>query len=356
MKDFEKTLEIINKFFKIQADENYSNSLFLVLKELIDFESGYIFYTNPERLEYSYNPKITKISELKGVFLKESLTYKNTEFGLIAITGKHFTTKDKNIFKACASIISNITKDFEISKIIKMQLKSMEKINSDIRKSEKIKTEFLSNMSHELRTPLNSILGFADLLDGEFIGRLNEKQKEYVNDIKISAIHLLEMVNDILDISKIESGILTLNLKEFSPSQAISEVINILKPLLIEKNITLSTEIDDNIIVKADYRKFQQVVFNLTSNAIKYTPEKGHISISINNKKNKTILCIEDNGIGIEKKYHKKIFEKFEQIGEHKNSTGLGLSITKELVNMHNGRIILESEPFKGTKFTIIFP
>ena len=355
MKNLVQSFEIINKFFHIQAEENFSQSIFGILKELVDFESGYIFYTNPERLIYSYNPKIKNISEIKGEYLKENLLLKNTQYGTLIITGKNFTDYDREIFKTCALIIAGITKDIEISKIIKIQLETLQNINSEIRKSEEVKSKFLSHVSHELRTPLNSIIGFSDLLDSEFTGTLNNKQKEYVNDIKIASIHLLGMVNEILDMSKIESGTLTVNMSEFNSKTAVDEVINTLKPLILAKKLNIVKDIE-NITLKSDYLKFQQIIFNLVSNSVKYTPENGEIKISLGKEKNKTILCVEDNGTGIDKKYHKKIFEKFEQAGQHKNSTGLGLAITKELVSMLKGKIKLESELQKGAKFTIILP
>ena len=157
------------------------------------------------------------------------------------------------------------------------------------------------------------------MLSNEYIGKLNEKQKEYINDIKISGLHLLGMINEILDMSKIEAGAIKLTLREFEINQAINGVINIINPLLIKKNQTLEI------------------------NAYK------------NN--NSAIIEIEDNGIGIETKNHKKIFKKFEQVGEiQENSTGLGLSITKELIKLHKGKISLNSELNKGSKFLITLP
>ena len=194
------------------------------------------------------------------------------------------------------------------------------------------------------------------MLSNEYIGKLNEKQKEYINDIKISGLHLLGMINEILDMSKIEAGAIKLTLREFEINQAINEVINIINPLLIKKNQTLETYIE-NFKIKADYQKIQQILFNLLSNAIKYTPENGTIKINAYKNNNSAIIEIEDNGIGIETKNHKKIFKKFEQVGEiQENSTGLGLSITKELIKLHKGKISLNSELNKGSKFLITLP
>ncbi len=363
MAEYEKSIELINEFFSIEQSENFSNEIFQILQKIINFDSGYIFFTNPTRLEYSYNPKTNDINNIKENYIIEDLKIKNTIFGKIILTGNNFSENDKKVFKTCASIIANITKDKEISKIIKMQIHALQdgyekiqKSNKKIIESEKIKTKFISHISHELRTPLNSILGFSDLLGNEYIGKLNEKQKEYINDIKISGLHLLGMINEILDMSKIEARAIKLTLREFEIKQAINEVINIINPLLSKKNQTLETHIED-FKIKADYQKIQQILFNLLSNANKYTPENGKIKICTYKKENSTIIEIEDNGIGIAPNNHKKIFKKFEQVDStQENSTGLGLSITKELIKLHKGKISLKSELNKGSKFTITLP
>lgn len=363
MAEYEKSIELINEFFNIKQSENFSDEIFKILKKIINFNSGYIFYTNPTKLEYSYNPKNNDINKIRENYLAEDLKIKNMVFGRIIITGNNFSDSDKKIFKTCASIISNITKDKEISKIIKMQIKALQegyekiqKSNKEIIKSDKIKTEFLSNISHELRTPLNSIIGFSDLLENEYIGKLNEKQKEYINDIKISSLNLLGMINEILDMSKIDAGAANLTIQEFEISQAIYEVINIIKPLLIKKKQKLETKVQ-NFTIKADFQKIEQILFNLLSNAIKYTHENGTIKINAHQKDDNAIIEIEDNGIGIAQKNQRKVFKKFEQIGNiQPNSTGLGLSITKELIKMHKGKILLKSAIGKGSKFTIILP
>ena len=290
--------------------------------------------------------------------------YKKTPFGKIIITGSNFSENDKKIFKACASVIANITKDEEISKILKMQIHAFQegfdkvkKSNEKITKLEKTKTDFISRISHELRTPLNSILGFSDLLEKEFVGKLNNKQKEYINDIKISALHLLGVINEVLDITKIEANAMKLNITHFSAQQPLNEVINVIKPLLIKKHQTLNTKIPEDIEIKADYQKLRQILFNLLSNAVKYTRENGKIIVKCIKKENKIYISIKDNGIGIEKKNLKKIFNKFEQLDRNQeNSTGLGLAITKELVKLHRGAIKLVSIPEKGSTFTVILP
>lgn len=332
-------LDFINKFFEIEPTE-----ILQTLKAVINFQSGYIYYSNPERLEYSFGKKDGRIT------IKENLKIKNTVFGEIVITGEEFSDEEKYIFKTCSVIIANMLKDKEIAEIMKLQTKALQDGYLEIKKAEDAKSKFISHISHELRTPLNSILGFSELV--ELAGTLNKKQKDYLNDIKISGLHLLEMINEILDMSKIEAGAMSLNLREFEIEQVIDETINIIKPLLKQK-LTKNIE---NYTIKADYQKIQQILFNLLSNAIKFTPDDGEITISAK-MTDMAIISVKDTGIGIARNNHEKIFKKFEQVNSNtQNSTGLGLSITKELVKLHNGSISLNSRIGEGAEFTVALP
>ena len=350
--------EILNQLLQIKNNEKIFDEIFTILKKVISFNSGTVFFYNPDRLEYSFNQAEDKLSSLS-----QDLVVENTVFGKIEIYGKSFTIEDKEKFKTCSLIISKLIKDIEISKIMKLQVQALEdgykeqrELNAKLEKAEKVKTKFLSHVSHELRTPLNSILGYSDLLSNEFVGKLNEKQKDYLNDIKVSGLNLLEMINEILDISKIEANSVKLVRKIFEVSQLVEEVENTIRPLVLKKNIKLIKNID-NFLINADYQKFQQILFNLFSNAIKYTPENGEIEINSMQENNIAVISIKDNGIGIAKENYEKIFEKFEQIGNAtENSTGLGLTITKELVKLHGGNIEVFSELDKGSLFVIKIP
>lgn len=354
MNYFEKSLEKLNKFYNIQQDGNFGNNIFLNLKDILPFESGYVFYTNPEKLEYSYNPQIDSLKEIAQPYICEDLKINNTIFGKFIITGE-FTPEQIKVFKTCVCIISNLIKNKEISKIMALQTQALQDGYSEIQKSDKLKSDFISHMSHELRTPLTSILGFSDILLNEFIGQLNNKQKEYINDIKVSGLHLLGMVNEILTISKLESGMTNLNRKTFKIKIAIDEVVNMITPLLVDKKHTFKKNIQDDEIF-ADYQKLQQILFNLLSNAIKYTPENGLIELYGYKTKNNYIITVKDNGIGIDENNQEKIFEKFVELGNEKNSTGLGLTITKKLVEMHNWQISLTSKVNIGSEFNITIP
>ena len=232
--------------------------------------------------------------------------------------------------------------------------------NERILEADKAKNEFLANISHELRTPLNSILGFADILSTRIYGDLNPKQEEYINDIKVSGTHLLGMINEILDMSKIEANAIKIVKSTFPISRALTEVCNILAPLAQKKNIHINAAMQYDFEVFADYQKIQQILYNLVSNAIKYSPENDEIEIAVAHTDKSFQIAVHDNGIGIDPKYHGKIFAKFVQLDsaytKKESSTGLGLTITKELVELHGGKISLISEINNGSTFIVDIP
>lgn len=256
--------------------------------------------------------------------------------------------------------------------------KELEKANRELERSNRLKSQFIATMSHELRTPLNSILGFSELLMDEVFGALTEKQKRYINNIYNSGNHLLQLINNILDIAKIESGKMELHYEGFSVHQAISEVETVIKSLIDKKRQSLSINIDDNVsAIKADKVKFKQILYNLLSNAVKFTPEGGNIYLNTaiidENKsfyvekfdmrpgKNRCLkISVTDTGIGIKKQDLERIFSEFEQVdssfSRRYEGTGLGLTLTKKLVELHGGEITVESEEGKGSTFTVILP
>ena len=327
--------------------------IFCVLKNIIPFDSGFI--TLSGEITYKYNAGY----ECRET-ITENLAIQNSPFGNITIQrNKKFTKDEKTLFKTCASIIANLIKDIELSKIINIQVQALQEgilEKNKAYKTEKNKNDILSNFSHELRTPLTAIISSSELLSGEIFGTLNEKQLEYVNDIRISGLHLLGMINDILDMTKLENHSMKLNKTEFEISRAVDEVCNIIKPLAKKTKIEIIKKCTGNCELFADYTKIQQILFNLITNAVKYTPEGGRVEIFAERKKKFIEIKVKDNGIGIDKKFHKKIFEKFMQIEHLKNSNGLGLTITKELVKLHNGSIEVESTPQKGSVFTVKLP
>ena len=237
---------------------------------------------------------------------------------------------------------------------------TIKKQNEKILAADKLKNEFLANISHELRTPLNAIIGFSEALSMKMFGPLNEKQEEYVSDIHVSGLHLLGMINEILELSKIEAKAVKLALSRFNLQTSLNEVVNIVRPLANKKHIELEKTTKDFLEIDADYQKIQQILYNLLSNAIKFTPDNGKIEIGYTHNDEDVQIFVKDNGVGIDKKYEGKIFGKFVQLNnvysKKESSTGLGLTITKELVELHGGKIWFESTVGKGTTFYVKLP
>jgi signal transduction histidine kinase len=250
------------------------------------------------------------------------------------------------------------------------------------------KSEFLANMSHELRTPLNHIIGFTELIVDKTFGDLNETQEEYLNDVLTSSRHLLSLINDILDLSKVEAGKLDLQLTEVNLGDILERSLIMIKEKALRHGITLTKRIDTTTqFIFADERKLKQVLFNLLSNAAKFTPDGGRIIVGLrelldesiaiaqddspvhgqlaninNNARHKIIeFSITDTGIGIEKKDQARIFAPFEQVDGSSTrkyqGTGLGLTLTKKLVELHKGYLVVESEGAnKGSTFRFGIP
>ena len=409
-KIYKDTLNLIPKLFSVEFSLNNGEAFFEILKKIIHFEDCYVFLLNSEdiQLKLAHNScislkqdetvdisstlakelfennseildKKSKLISLLGLnsknYLISKLMIRETVFGFLLMGRPHeFQNINLTIINSIASILSYKIKDLELSNVFKIQLKALKSAvqetndayrtiksqNKKIVAADKIKNEFLASVSHELRTPLNAIIGFSDILTSKVYGDLNNKQIEFVKDIQIAGIQLLGMVNEILDISKIEANAIKLIKRYFEVSRPIIETCNILMPLIKNKNINLNYHIDKDIDIFADYQKIQQVLYNLLSNAIKYTPDKGSITISVTNTAKKVKFSVKDSGIGIDKKDQKKIFGKFVQLEDafykKETSTGLGLTITKQLVEMHKGSIKVISERGNGAEFVVTLP
>ena len=401
-------IQKIPQLFSVDITSNNCEVFFEKIKEILNYKKYYVFLLNSEDIQLKYtNDKALKENEIfeissflaKRLFLNKSekidknsdliklldikdenyliskLCLKNTIYGFVLLANKNeYTDSDIEKLEAITSILSYKIKDLELSNVFKIQLKALKNAveetqeayktiksqNKKILASEKIKNEFLASVSHELRTPLNAIIGFSDILKAQVYGKLSDKQQEFVNDIQVSGVQLLGMVNEILDITKLEANAMKLVKRYFEISRPIIETSNLLMPLIKKKNIKLTQNIQKDIDIYADYQKIQQVLYNLISNAIKYTPENGKIDISVTNTAKKIKISVKDNGIGIEPKDHKKIFQKFVQLEDafykKETSTGLGLTITMQLVKMHKGSIKINSEKGKGAEFIVTLP
>lgn len=416
LKTTEETLKLIPSLFEINLNTDKDGyTIFRKISDILAFDEGFIYFLNPDslQLKYTYKKhanyqideifpipqklksdiysktgkiisadneflKIVGLSELKKKsYILAKISIKSTVFGVILLSKKEndfYKQEDLNILNSISAILSYVLKDLELSNVFKIQLKALKdgivekneayktikEQNEKILEADRVKNEFLANISHELRTPLNSILGFSDILGAKLYGNLNPKQEEYVNDIKVSATHLLGMINGILDMSKIEANAIKIVKSTFWISRAVDEVANILSPLADRKHIRIEKQMNADFEVFADYQKIQQILYNLVSNAIKFSPENGQVDILATCNNNSFKLVVHDNGIGIDEKYHGKIFAKFVQLDsaytKKESSTGLGLTITKELVELHGGKISLVSEVNNGSTFIVEIP
>lgn len=222
-----------------------------------------------------------------------------------------------------------------------------------------MKSEFLANMSHELRTPLNAIIGFSQLLGQETEGELNDLQLKHIGIIETAGKHLLDLINDILDISKLEAGKMSLECDDFSVKDALEEVRRLIYPLAAKKRIDLIVQhTSGDIQICADQQKLKQIMYNLLSNAVKFTHENGKVTVSYEHLDDAIQVSVSDTGIGIARDRQEDIFQPFKQIessfSRKYQGTGLGLALVKEFVEMHNGCIWVESEEGKGSTFTFV--
>jgi PAS domain S-box-containing protein len=227
------------------------------------------------------------------------------------------------------------------------------------------KSEFLTNMSHELRTPLNAILGFSELLEEQWCGKLNEKQLEYSREIYGAGRHLLQLINDILDLAKVESGKMDIRISSMDLSVLTTGCLAIIRETAIRRGLALEMEISDDLSqgenIRADDVRLKQIIMNLLSNAAKFTPSGGVIHLEARKQGNEILMRVSDTGIGIKQQDQERIFQEFEQVdssfSRQEEGTGLGLSLTRRLVELHGGRIWVESEgENKGSVFSFTIP
>jgi signal transduction histidine kinase len=216
-------------------------------------------------------------------------------------------------------------------------------------------------MSHELRTPLNAIIGFSEMLKEEYFGEMNEKQMEYSVDIHSSGKHLLSLINDILDLSKVEAGRMELEVSEFDLPMAIENAMTLIKERAARHGINLEVSVDEKLdCFHGDERKFKQILVNLLTNAVKFTPEGGRISVAAGKNNDVVEVSVADTGVGIAPGDQERIFEEFRQakgdVTNKAEGTGLGLTLTRKIIELHGGKIWVESELGKGATFSFTLP
>jgi PAS domain S-box-containing protein len=236
----------------------------------------------------------------------------------------------------------------------------LELTNRELERANRLKSEFLASMSHELRTPLHTIIGFSELLAEELEGPLNEKQQRFIQHIHTDSLHLLELINDVLDISKIEADRLELRPEVFDFTALVAESLASVRSLAEAKSHILETALDVHTAVEADRLRIKQVLVNLLSNAVKFTPEGGRIRVEAHVQGLFIMVSVSDTGVGIPAEEHDSIFDKFHQVGATtkgvREGTGLGLAITRRLVEQHGGSIHVRSQPQQGSTFLFTLP
>jgi signal transduction histidine kinase len=236
----------------------------------------------------------------------------------------------------------------------------LEARNREVERADRLKSEFLASMSHELRTPLHTIIGFAELLQEGHEGALSEAQTRFVGHIRRDSEHLLELINDVLDLSKIEAGQLTLKREAYRLARSVGEALDAIRPGAAAKGIAIEERGERDSMVDADPLRVKEMLYNLLSNAVKFTPEGGKVWIEAAEETGFVRVTVGDTGIGIPAVEQENIFDKFYQVGNTtrgvREGTGLGLSITKELVQMHGGWMEVDSTPGEGSRFTFTLP
>ncbi len=261
--------------------------------------------------------------------------------------------------------VVNLLQTFATQSVLAIQnarlFREIEAKGRELEAANRHKSEFLANVSHELRTPLNAIIGFSEVLLEKLFGELNDKQNEYVDDILSSGRHLLSLINDILDLSKIEAGRMELETTTFDLPLAIENALLLVRERASRHGIKLERAVDERLgDFTGDERKVKQILVNLLSNAVKFTPEGGAIKVEAALGDSAVIVSVTDTGIGIAREDQEAIFEEFRQASgnysQKREGTGLGLTLTRRFVEMHGGKIWVESEPGKGSKFTFTLP
>jgi len=239
--------------------------------------------------------------------------------------------------------------------------KELGRLYRELEAASRHKSEFLANMSHELRTPLNAIIGFSEVLDDRMFGELNEKQAQYVRVVLNSGRHLLSLINDILDLSKVEAGRMELELSGFNLRVALENALTLIHDRAARHGLTVELTVDETLgDVMGDERKLKQVLLNLLSNAVKFTPDGGRVEVRAVPANGMVEVSVTDTGVGIAPADQEAIFEEFRQVGtdyaRKREGTGLGLALARKFVELHGGRLWVKSEIGRGSTFTFTFP
>ena len=316
------------------------------------------YFTDPVRAETS----IKKVLREKKVtnFELTACSRDGVET-VVSINATTFYDRDRRLQGVFAAA-RDVTERKRLDEVLQEKNLELENARSVAEKTNLAKSDFLANMSHELRTPLNSVIGFSEVLQDRLFGTVNEKQYEYITNILTSGRHLLSLINDILDLSKVESGKMELELSNFSLRETVEASLMMLMEKALKGGIKLHLDIDAEADVRivADQRKLKQVLFNLLSNAVKFTPNEGLIDVSILKKGDFIEITVADSGIGIKEDDIPKLFHPFTQLEsvytKEYEGTGLGLALNRHLVELHGGRVWVDSTFGAGSRFSFTIP
>ncbi|WP_048129185.1 sensor histidine kinase [Methanosarcina lacustris] len=350
-------------------------------KVLLDSLNELVVFVNPEMRIIWANKAALKYMQIDlekavGVFIKAAPNIsgqlvEHLQIEQVFVTGEkksgEFTSKDGRTWFIQAipvadengKIMGVMETRRDVTESKKAEQLLQEKLVAEV--ANRTKSEFLANMSHELRTPLNSIIGFSDLLYEKVYGELNAKQSKAVGNISRSGKHLLNLINEILDLSKVEAGKLELNYTEFELASKLNAIKNMLSPIAGKKLIKVEIQVDRNLTtIRADEARFVQILYNLLDNAIKFSHENGLVKINARKKGDLVEVIVKDNGIGINVEDQKKLFKPFSQVdsffSKQFQGTGLGLALVKQLVSLHGGYIWFSSKTGEGSTFAFTIP
>ena len=330
------------------------------------FVEGKVFHTADILAEADQYPRGAEAMRRVGsrAGLATPLLREGNAIGTISLRRREpraFTEKQIDLLQTFADQAVIAIENVRLFKEIREKSGQLEGANRELAAASRHKSEFLANMSHELRTPLNAIIGFSDVLEQRLFGELNERQADYTRDIASSGRHLLDLVNEILDLSKVEAGRMELEPSEFALADTIRGALAFVRERAVRHGIELSEDAASDLgTVVADERKVRQVLLNLLSNAVKFTPDGGTIGVRARRRNGEVEVSVRDTGIGIAPEDLAKVFDEFQQVGKatdrSREGTGLGLTLAKRFIELHGGRIWIESEIGKGTTFTFALP
>jgi two-component system CheB/CheR fusion protein len=336
-----------------------------------------VFKVKPEetvgQLIYDLGNKqwdIPKLRELLETILPHKATFDNyqVEHDFATIGRRIMLLNARQIHRVLGKkriillAIEDITERREIENGLEKAHEELKDLATELKRVARVKSEFLANMSHELRTPLNSINGFSEVLYDETFGPLNEKQKKYVTNVLTSGKHLLLLINQILDMAKVEAGKMKLTLSSLPMQSILNEISLLVADMVNKKKLQMAHEIAEDLSnIEADDLKVKEILFNLLSNAIKFTPEGGKIGMRAKNAGSEIEIVVWDTGVGVAPENMEKIFEGFFRVDTPYSrvieGTGLGLPLSKKLVELHGGKFSVESEGLnKGVSIRLTLP